>query len=78
MRYRVKKEKQQDLKEGIKQSALANLVGMNLNYVCNVLNSNVTCPEIVAKAIISIKENISLNDDKIITFLNYYFTEERS
>ena len=78
MRYRVKEEKQQALKDGIKQSTLANLIGINLNYACNILNSNVDCPEFIAKAIISVKENISFNDEKILSFLNYYFTEERS
>lgn len=70
--YKVKLDKVEMLKEGRTLVYLSEIIGLTTVHIGNILKGY-KCTTLTAKAFVSIKEKISINDDKMEEFLNYYF-----
>lgn len=70
--YEVKLDKVEMLKDGRTLVYLSEIIGLTTVHIGNILKGY-KCTTLTAKAIISIKEKIAINDDKMEEFLNYYF-----
>ena len=65
------KEEYLDFFKEIRTSVYANYVGCDQTYISSILNRNRACSETIAKALISIKFDISMN------YLEKYFAKEK-
>lgn len=70
--YRLKQEMVELLKDGRSNNYLCEELGITSVHICNILKGN-KCKLLTAKALISIREKIAINDDKMEELLNYYF-----
>jgi hypothetical protein len=70
--YHIKKELVETLKNGRTNVYLCKQLGITPTYIGNILNGY-KCTYLTAKSLISIKENIAINDDRMEELLNYYF-----
>ena len=73
--YRIKQEKIPEIKE-YRTSLYSEKTGLNANYLSSILNATMNCSEIIAKAVLSVKFNISLYDVRLNDLLKEYFEEE--
>lgn len=72
--YSVKPEKVELLKDGRTNIYFSEILGITPIHICNILKGY-KCTKLTAKAMISIKEKIAINDDRMEDFLNYYFNK---
>lgn len=70
--YRIKQELAEKLKDGRSNIYLSEATSKTQQMISLVFNGT-KCSEILAKALISIREKIPMNDDKMKDFLEYYF-----
>lgn len=70
--YRLKQEMLDTLRDGRTNLYLCEELGITSVHICNILKGN-KCKLLIAKSLISIKEKIAINDDKMEELLNYYF-----
>lgn len=70
--YRVKPELVDKLKDGRSNAYLCEVTGRKPTMISLVLNGT-KCSEILARALISVREKIPMNDDRMEELLNYYF-----
>ena len=70
--YRIRPELVEKLKDGRSNTYLSEAIGRTQTMISLVLNGS-QCSEILAKALISVKEKIPMNDDKMEELLDYYF-----
>lgn len=70
--YKVKLDKVDLLKEGRTNIYFSETLGLTQIHICNILKGY-KCTKLTAKALISVKEKIAINDDRMEDFLNYYF-----
>lgn len=70
--YKVKAELVDTLKDGRTNNYFSEVLGLTFVHISNVLNGH-KCKRIIAISLISIREKISVNDDKMEELLNYYF-----
>lgn len=73
--YRIKEEKKEEIKE-YRTNSYVEKTGLTQPYVSGILNGTQKCSEIIAKAILSIKFNISFYDIRLNELLEEYFKEE--
>ncbi len=70
--YTVKLDKVDILKDGRTNTYFSETLGITTIHIGNILKGY-KCTLLTAKALISIKEKIAINDDRMEEFLNYYF-----
>lgn len=70
--YKIRPELVEKLKDGRSNTYLSETIGRTQTMISLVLNGS-QCSEIIAKALISVKEKIPMNDDRMEELLNYYF-----
>ena len=70
--YKIKPELAERLKDGRSNAYLSEATSRGLTMISLVFNG-AKCSEILAKALISIRERIPMNDDKMKELLEYYF-----
>lgn len=75
--YRIKDQNSEVIKI-YKTGYYKRNTGANLSYLSSILNGNSNCTELLAKAILSIRFNISFTDEKMQELLEKYFEEEES
>lgn len=71
------KEEYLDFFKEIRTSVYANYVGCDQTYISSILNRNRACSETIAKALISIKFDISFKDVSMMNYLEKYFAKEK-
>jgi len=76
MRYTIKAERRKELQDGRRVVNLCEILGLSNGYLIGVLTGKNSCSTIVAKSLISIKKYISMNNDDMEKYLEYYFTRE--
>lgn len=70
--YHIKKELAEIIKDGRTNIYLSKQLGLTANYVGMILGGY-KCTYLLAKSLISIKEKISIDDDRMEKLLDYYF-----
>lgn len=74
--YKIKEEKIKEIKDGRTLTILAEILGIHISYLSMIFCRKRACSGLIAKGLISIKKNISMNDDRMEEYLEYYFTRE--
>ena len=74
--YRLREEYIDEFKE-LRTITYANILGCDAAFISTVLNGNKWCSEIVAKALISVKENGTLKEICTNEYLEKYFVKEK-
>ncbi len=70
--YTIRLEMLEILKDGRTNNYLGDQLGISPQHICNILKGH-KCTYLTAKSLISMKEKIAINDDKMEELLNYYF-----
>lgn len=73
--YRIKEERIPEMKE-YRTKLYSEKTGLNANYLSSILNATMGCSEIIARAILSVKFNISFYDTRLNELVKKYFEEE--
>lgn len=73
---KIREEKSKELKDGRKNVAIAETLGISFQHVGNIFNGKTECPKALALLFISLKEGIAINDKTMPEWLEYYFEEE--
>lgn len=71
--YKIRKSKAKELQDGRTYKFLAEKCGVTDAYLSQVFSTNKVCSQMLAQNLISIKENISINNPKMEEKINYYF-----
>lgn len=71
--YKVRLDNGEKLKDGRNMTAIAEIMGITNNYLCKIFNQKKYCTKITAICLISLKEKISINDERMEYLLDYYF-----
>lgn len=75
--YRLKQSSIDEFKL-IRAVGYASLIGINDTFVSSILNANKPCSEMLARSMISVRFNISLQEtDKINELLEKHFIKEK-
>ena len=74
--YLLKEEYLEFFKE-IRTKVYTNLLGCDTAFISSIVNGNKICSEVVAKAILSVRFDISCKDEKINEYLEKYFAKEK-
>lgn len=74
--YKIKEDKAEELKDGRTFVYLSKIIGKTTVYISAIFAGYHKCSKTIAISLISIKENIAVNDNKMEEFLKYYFNEE--
>lgn len=74
--YRIKLEQAEILKNHKKLKDIGDIIDITEQHLCNIFNGNSKCTKILAKSLISIKENIPINSKRMENLLENYFTKE--
>ena len=72
--YQIKQEMVDKIKDGRTNVYLSEQLGITPTYIGNILKGY-KCTSLTAKAFVSIKEQISINDERMENFLKYYFNK---
>ena len=76
--YKLRNKKlRKELLNGRTITYVANRIGVTISFLSTVLQGKKTCRKQIALILVSIGKNISIADEKLEEYLNYYF-EERS
>lgn len=76
--YKLRNKKlRKELLNGRTITYVANKIGVTISFLSTVLQGKKTCRKQIALILVSIGKNISIADEKLEEYLNYYF-EERS
>lgn len=76
--YKLRNKKlRKELLNGRTITYVANKIGVTISFLSTVLQGKKTCRKNIALILVSVGKNISIADEKIEEYLNYYF-EERS
>ena len=76
--YKLRNKKlRKELLNGRTITYVANKIGVTISFLSTVLQGKKTCRKQIALILVSIGKNISITDEKLEEYLNYYF-EERS
>lgn len=70
--YQLKSDKVEQLKDGRTNIYFSEIIGLSDVHICNILKGY-KCTLLTAKSLISIKEKIAINDDRMDELLSYYF-----
>lgn len=70
--FHIKQELVESIKNGRTNIYLCKQLGITPTYIGQIF-SGYKCTLLTAKALISIRENISINDDRMEELLDYYF-----
>ena len=70
--YKIKSNLVETIKDGRTNVYLGKQLGLTPNYV-GMIFKGFKCTYLTAKAFISIKEKICMDDDRMEELLNYYF-----
>lgn len=70
--YKIKSNLVESIKDGRTNIYLAKQLGLTANYVGMILGGY-KCTTLIAKALISMKEKINIDDDDMEELLKYYF-----
>lgn len=73
--YIIRQEKKEKLMNGRTATYIAEVLGRTKETLYAVLNGK-NCSTLMAKALISIKEQIPINDSNIEKYLLYYFKKK--
>ena len=73
--YRIKENKISEMKE-FRTNLYSEKTGLHPSYLSSILNASQKCTEIIAKAILSVKFDISFYDTKLNELIEKYFDEE--
>lgn len=73
---KIRLEKAKELKDGRKGKVLAEILGLSEQHISNIFNGKFEATRPVALVLVSIKENITVNDRKMAEWLEYYFIDE--
>lgn len=71
--YKLRIDNGEKLKDGRKMIAIAETIGVTNNYLSNIFNQKKLCTKMIAICLISLKENICVNDSRMEYLLDYYF-----
>lgn len=74
--YLLKKEFLNLFKE-IRTSVYTNYLGCDQTFISSILNGNKICSEVIAKALISVKFDITFKSPDMETYLKQYFAKEK-
>ena len=74
--YKIREEKIKEIKDGRTLTILAEILDINISYLSLIFTRKRACSGLIAKGLISIKKNTSMNDDRMEEYLEYYFTRE--
>ena len=76
--YKLRNKKlRKELLNGRTITYVANKIGVTISFLSTVLQGKKTCRKQIALILVSVGKNISITDEKLEEYLNYYF-EERS
>ncbi len=76
--YKLRNKKlRKELLNGRTITYVANKIGVTISFLSTVLQGKKTCRKQIALILVSVGKNISIADEKLEEYLNYYF-EERS
>lgn len=73
--YKIREENNIDLKN-LKTKYYQDKTGLSLSYLSSILNGNRSCIETNARAILSVRFDISFTNEKMQELLEKYFEEE--
>lgn len=71
--YKIKIENVKELKDGRNLRNISEKIGVTQQYLSNIFNGKLPCKRNIALCLISLKEQISIDDRRMYDFLNYYF-----
>lgn len=74
--YKIKEERIKEIKDGRTSTILSEILEIHMSYLSMIFTRKRACSGLIAKGLISIKKNISINDDRMEEYLEYYFTRE--
>lgn len=74
--YKIKRENREKLINNRKQKEICDMIGITEQHLSYILTGSKSCKKTIALSLISIKENIAVNSDRMESLLKYYFTEE--
>lgn len=74
--YKIKIENREELINSRKQKEICDMIGITEQHLSYILTGNKSCKKTIALSLISIRENIAVNNDRMESLLKYYFTEE--
>lgn len=74
--YVIKPENKKELINGRKLTYLAKELGLTTAYLCSILMGRYKTSEITARGLISIREQIPINDLNMSKLVKYYFKRE--
>lgn len=72
---KIREERREELRDGRKYVALANMFGVSYQHVSNIFNGRFECTKALALLLISVKERIPVDDRAMPEWLKYYFEE---
>lgn len=76
--YKLRNKKlRKELLNGRTITYVANKIGVTISFLSTVLQGKKTCRKQIALILVSIGKNISITDEKLEEYLNYYFEERR-
>lgn len=73
--YRLKEEKKEEMKN-YRTNLYVEKIGIAQPYLSSIINGTQSCSEIIAKAMLSVRYNISFYDIRLNELLKEYFKEE--
>lgn len=73
--YRIKESKKEEIKE-YRTNYYVEKTGLTQPYVSGIVNGTQKCTEIIAKALLSVKFDISFYDTRLNELVKKYFEEE--
>ena len=71
--YKLRIDNGEKLKDGRKMISIAETIGVTNNYLSNIKKKKKLCTKMIAICLISLKENICINDSRMEYLLDYYF-----
>lgn len=76
--YKLRNKKlRKELLNGRTITYVANKIGVTISFLSTVLQGKKTCRKQIALILVSVGKNISIADEKLEEYLNYYFEERR-